>query len=69
MPGKDKRGNSSGVDVLTKDKALDACQDIIMKWNDLPQQNAKKYLDDRFEKTWKKFDVNSTDMLDTTEAF
>ena len=40
-----------------------------MKWNDLPQQNAKKYLDDRFDKTWAKFDVNKAGMIDTTEAF
>ena len=34
--GKDKRGKPTGVDILTKDKAFEAAQDIIMKWNDLP---------------------------------
>ena len=28
------------------------------KWNDLPEQNASKYLSDKFDKSWKKFDVN-----------
>ena len=69
VAGKDKRGNPTGVDILTKDKAFEASQDIIMKWNDLPQQNAKKYLDDKFDKTWSKFDVNSQGYIDTTEAF
>ena len=36
VTGKDKRGNPTGVDVLTKDKAWTASEDIIMKWNDLP---------------------------------
>ena len=67
--GTDKRGKPSGVDVLTKDNAWQASQDIIMKWNDLPEQNAKKYLDDRFDKTWTKFDINGQGFIDTTEAF
>ena len=40
-----------------------------MKWNDLPQPNAKKYLDTKFESTWKKIDVNGAGFIDTTEAF
>ena len=40
-----------------------------MKWNDLPQPNAKKYLDDKFDKNWEKFDVNKAGFIDTTEAF
>lgn len=36
VAGKDKRGQPTGVDVLTKDKAWSASEDIIMKWNDLP---------------------------------
>ena len=51
-PGTDKRGKPNRVDVLTKENAMTASQDIIMKWNDLPEQNAKKYLDERFDKTW-----------------
>ena len=58
IPGKDKHGNPSGIDILTKEKAYQASVDIIMKWNDLPEQNANKYLSDKFDKTWKKFDVN-----------
>ena len=69
VPGKDKRGHPTGVDLLTKDKAFEAAQDIIMKWNDLPQPNAKKYLDDKFDKNWEKFDVNHAGFIDTTEAF
>ena len=67
--GKDKRGKPTGVDILTKDKAFEAAQDIIMKWNDLPQPNAKKYLDSKFDKIWKKIDVNNSGFIDTTEAF
>jgi len=59
VAGKDRRGNPTGVDILTKDKAYEASQEIIMKWNDLPQQNAKKFLDGKFDKTWTKFDVNN----------
>ena len=40
-----------------------------MKWNDLPEQNANKYLSDKFDKTWKKFDVNNQGFIDTTEAY
>ena len=40
-----------------------------MKWNDLPEANTKKYLDDRFDKTWTKFDINNQGFIDTTEAF
>ena len=40
-----------------------------MKWNDLPEQNANKYLSDKFDKTWKKFDVNGQGFIDTTEAY
>ena len=40
-----------------------------MKWNDLPEQNANKYLSDKFDKTWKKFDVNQQGFIDTTEAY
>ena len=40
-----------------------------MKWNDLPQPNAKKYLDERFDKNWEKFDVNHQNFIDVTEAF
>ena len=40
-----------------------------MKWNDLPEQNASKYLSDKFDKSWKKFDVNGQGFIDTTEAF
>ena len=36
VAGKDKRGNPTGYDILTKDKAFEAAQDVIMKWNDLP---------------------------------
>ena len=43
--------------------------DIIMKWNDLPEPNARKYLNDKFDKTWKKFDVNIQGFIDTTEAY
>ena len=59
IPGKDKHGNPSEVDILTRDKAYQASMDIIMKWNDLPEQNASKYLSDKFDKSWKKFDVNN----------
>ena len=69
VAGKDKHGNPSGVDILLKDKAYEASMDIIMKWNDLPEQNAKKYMDDKFDKTWKKFDVNVQGFIDTTEAY
>ena len=44
-PGTDKRGNSNGYDVLTKDAAFSASSDIIEKWNDLPEANTKKYLE------------------------
>ena len=67
--GKDKRGKATGVDILTKDKAFESAQEIIMKWNDLPQPNAKKYLDTKFDSTWKKIDVNGSGFIDTTEAF
>ena len=40
-----------------------------MKWNDLPDQNARKYLEDKFEKAWKKCDVNAQGFIDETEAF
>ena len=40
IPGKDKNGNPTEFDILTKEKAFTASQDIIMKWNDLPEQNA-----------------------------
>ena len=68
-PGTDKRGNPNGYDVLTKDNAILASIDIICKWNDLPEPNARKYLDDRFEKTWSKFDVNNQGFIDVSEAF
>ena len=67
--GKDKRGKPTGVDILTKEKAFEAAQEIVMKWNDLPQPNAKKFLDSKFDKTWKKIDVNGSGFIDTTEAF
>ena len=69
QPGKDKRGNPSGIDMLTKEKAFEAAEEVIMKWNDLPQPNAKKYLDDKFDKNWTKFDVNNLGYIDATEAF
>ena len=52
-----------------KDKAFEAAEEVIMKWNDLPQPNAKKYLDDKFDKNWAKFDVNHQGFIDTTEAY
>ena len=69
IPGKDKHGQPSGQDILVKEKAYDASMDIIMKWNDLPEQNARKYLNEKFDKTWKKFDVNIQGFIDTTEAY
>ena len=57
-PGTDKKGNPNGYDVLTKDAAWQACADIIEKWNDLPEANTKKYLEQRFDTNWEKFDVN-----------
>lgn len=36
-PAKDKRGNPTGVDIITKEKASEASKEIIMKWNDLPE--------------------------------
>ena len=36
-PGKDKRGNPTGMDILQKEKAYEASKEIIMKWNDLPE--------------------------------
>ena len=57
------------MDILTKDKAYESSKDIIMKWNDLPEQNAKKYLDQRFDDNWKKVDVNDSGFIDETEAF
>ena len=67
--GKDKRGNATGFDIIQKDKAFEAAQEVIMKWNDLPQPNAKSYLDDKFDKNWEKFDVNKQGFIDVTEAF
>ena len=67
--GTDKRGNPTGVDILTKDNARSASQDIIQKWNNLPEQNVQKYLDERFDKTWAKIDINNQGFIDTTEAF
>ena len=67
--GTDKRGNPSGMDILAKDKAYEAAKDIIVKWNDLPELNAKKYLDERFDTNWKKCDVNGAGFIDETEAF
>ena len=67
--GKDKRGKPNGMDVLRKDKAFEAAQDIIMKWNNLPEPNARKYLEDKFDKNWEKFDVNHQGFIDETEAF
>ena len=69
ITGKDKRGNPTGVDILSKEKAFEAAEEVIMKWNDLPQPNAKKYLDDKFDKNWEKFDVNQSGFIDATEAF
>lgn len=69
IPGKDKDGHPTEFDILTKEKAFQASQDIIMKWNDLPEQNAQKYLNEKFDKTWKKFDVNEQGFIDTNEAF
>ena len=37
--GKDKRGNPNGMDILTKEGAREASLEIIMKWNELPEQN------------------------------
>ena len=34
--GKDKRGNTTGFDIISKEKAFEAAQEVIMKWNDLP---------------------------------
>ena len=56
--GTNKQGKPNGTDVLTKDKAYEASEEVIMKWNDLPEQNAKKYLEQKFDKTWSKVDVN-----------
>ena len=67
--GIDKRGNPTGMDILSKEKAYEAAKDIIVKWNDLPEQNAKKYLDERFDANWKKIDVNNAGFIDETEAF
>ena len=69
VAGKDKRGSPTGVDILTKEKALEAAKDIIMKWNDLPEANAQKYLEGKFDATWNKIDVNNQGFIDTTEAF
>ena len=69
IAGKDKHGNPSGIDILTKEKAYTASVDLLMNWNDLPEQNANKYLRDKFDKTWKKFDVNNQGFIDTTEAY
>ena len=66
---KDKRGNPTGVDIITKEKASEASKEIIMKWNDLPEQNAQKYISDKFDSAWKKFDVNNQGFIDETEAF
>ena len=55
--------------MLTKENAIQASMDIICKWNDLPEQNAKKYLDERFDKTWEKVDVNNQGFIDVSEAF
>ena len=66
--GKDKRGNPNGAKLLTKANALEASQDIIMKWNNLPEVNAKAYLDARFDKTWDKFDVLNKGIIDVSEA-
>ena len=57
--GTDKKGNPNGFDVLTKDNARAASAEIIEKWNDLPEQNTNKYLDERFDKNWEKVDVNN----------
>ena len=46
------------MDILTKENAMQASKEIIMKWNDLPEQNAAKYLSDKFDAVWKKTDVN-----------
>ena len=40
-----------------------------MKWNDVPEKSASKYLNEKFDKTWSKFDVNGQGFIDTTEAF
>ena len=69
MKGMDDMGNPADSDILTKDKAEEASMDIIMKWNDLPEANARKYLDGKFDSTWDKFDVNSQGYIDVTEAF
>ena len=69
MAGKDGNGNATDDDILTKDKAYEASMDIIMKWNDLPEANSKKYLESKFDKTWTKFDVNNQGFIDVTEAF
>ena len=34
--GKDKRGNPTGIDIMSKEKAFEAAEEVIMKWNDLP---------------------------------
>ena len=65
----DKRGKPTGVQILTKDKVMEASKEIIMKWNDLPEQNAHKYLEDKFDKVWEKTDVNNQGFIDETEAF
>ena len=40
-----------------------------MKWNDVPEENAKKYLENKFAATWEKFDVNKQGFIEQTEAF
>ena len=69
VPGKDKRGHDTGFDIIQKDKAYEAVMEVIMKWNDLPRPNAEKYLGDKFEKGWTKFDVNQVGHIDVSEAF
>ena len=67
--GTDKHGKPNDVFMLTKDKAYEASKDIIMKWNDLPEQNASKYLEQKYDKVWAKVDVNHEGFIDQTEMF
>ena len=48
IPAKDSQGNATGVDILLKDNAYKASLEIINKWNDIGEPNARAYLDKYF---------------------
>lgn len=63
------KSSKSGDEIIAKDDAQEACNDIYEKLRGVDSYTAIDKVKEKFDKVWAEHDVNNKTFLERTEAY